>query len=97
LIARGEVPRRSLCGIEAVLSTGERVSAGGSVLKDVVGYDLGTVLLGSMGALAIIVAATFRLEPARSRTPVPEPPGAVPRHELIARAFDPQGLLSARG
>jgi len=97
LIARGEVPRRSLCGIEAVLSTGERVSAGGSVLKDVVGYDLGTVLLGSMGALAIIVAATFRLEPVRSRTPVPEPPGAVPPHELIARAFDPQGLLSARG
>src|SRR5438132_10140960 len=49
LIARGEVPRRSLCGIEAVLSTGGRVSAGGSVLKDVVGYDLGAVLLGSMG------------------------------------------------
>jgi FAD/FMN-containing dehydrogenase len=76
---------------------GERVSAGGSVLKDVVGYDLATVLLGSMGALAIIVAATFRLEPVRSRTPVAEPPGAVPPHELIARAFDPQGLLSARG
>jgi FAD/FMN-containing dehydrogenase len=97
LIARGEVPRRSLCGIEAVLSTGERVSAGGSVLKDVVGYDLGAVLLGSMGALAIIVAASFRLEPAKSRTPVPKPPGGVPPHELIARAFDPQGLLSSQG
>jgi FAD/FMN-containing dehydrogenase len=97
LIARGEVPRRSLCGIEAVLSTGERVSAGGNVLKDVVGYDLAAVLLGSMGALAIIVAATFRLEPALAGTPVSEPPGALPRHELIARAFDPQGLLSARG
>jgi FAD/FMN-containing dehydrogenase len=97
LVARGEVPRRSLCGIEAVLSTGERVIAGGNVLKDVVGYDLGSVLLGSMGALAIIVATTFRLEPARSHTPVPDPPGAVPRLEVIARAFDPQGLLSSPG
>src|SRR5947208_835821 len=55
LVARGEVPRRALCGIEAVLSNGDRVSAGGAVLKDVVGYDLATVLLGSMGRLAIIV------------------------------------------
>ena len=96
LIARGEIPRRSLSGIDAVLATGERVSAGGSVLKDVVGYDLGAALLGSMGTLAIIVAATFRLEPARARTPVAEAPGAVAHNELIARAFDPQGLLSRR-
>ncbi|MBV8445979.1 MAG: FAD-binding oxidoreductase, partial [Candidatus Dormibacteraeota bacterium] len=64
LLARGEVPRRSLCGIEAVVPGGELVRFGGGVLKDVVGYDLPALLLGSMGRLAVIVAATFRLEPA---------------------------------
>ena len=64
LVARGEVPRRSLSGVEAVLSTGEAVKAGGAALKDVVGYDLIAALLGSAGRLAIIAAVTFRLEPA---------------------------------
>jgi glycolate oxidase len=96
LVARGEVPRRTLCGIEAVLSTGEVVSAGGAVLKDVVGYDLASVLLGSMGRLAIIVAVSVRLEPAQARTPLAEPPGAAAGPGVLAGAFDPYGLLRAR-
>src|SRR6202043_2463836 len=76
LIARGEVPRRSLAGVEAVLSTGEVVKAGGAALKDVVGYDLTATLLGSAGRLAIIAAVTFRLEPAAARPATSKPPGA---------------------
>ena len=93
LIARGEVPRRALCGIEAVLPSGDAVTAGGGVLKDVVGYDLPALLLGSMGRLAVITAVTFRLEPAGARTPVAEPAGACDGYSLVAAAFDPQGLL----
>jgi len=95
MLARGEVPRRSLCGIEAVLPTGEVVRTGGGVLKDVVGYDLAALLLGSMGRLAVVVAATFRLEPARAHTPVPPAPGITAdlAGSVIAGAFDPQGLL----
>lgn len=95
LVARGAVPRRALCGIDAVLPTGESVSVGGGVLKDVVGYDLPALLLGSGGRLAIIASVTFRLEPESSRTPVSEPPGVAAdgEHALLARAFDPQGLL----
>ena len=96
LVARGEVPRRTLCGIEAVLSSGELVSAGGAVLKDVVGYDLASVLLGSMGRLAVIVALSVRLEPAKARTPLAEPPGAAAGPGVLAGAFDPLGLLRAR-
>jgi len=99
LIARGEVPRRALCGIEAVLPSGERVTLGAGVLKDVVGYDLPALLLGSMGTLAIVAAVTFRLEPQGARTPVAPAPG-VPEdgtHALVARAFDPQGLLQPPG
>ncbi|MBV9101501.1 MAG: FAD-binding oxidoreductase [Candidatus Dormibacteraeota bacterium] len=95
LIARGEVPRRALCGVEAVLPGGEQVRFGGGVLKDVVGYDLPALLLGSMGRLALITAVTFRLEPESARTPVSPPPGPAPEaaHALVAAAFDPQGLL----
>lgn len=93
MVARGEVPRRSLAGVEAVLSTGEAVKAGGSMLKDVVGYDLIAALLGSAGRLAIIAAVTFRLEPAAARTATSKPPGARTWQPGLAGAFDPKGLL----
>jgi glycolate oxidase len=95
LVARGEVPRRSLAGVEAVLSTGEAVKAGGAALKDVVGYDLTAVLLGSAGRLAIIAAVTFRLEPAAGRTATSRPPGTRTWEPALAGAFDPKGLLRA--
>ncbi|MFI5284963.1 MAG: FAD-binding oxidoreductase [Candidatus Dormibacteria bacterium] len=93
LVARGEVPRRSLSGVEAVLSTGEAVKAGGAALKDVVGYDLIAALLGSAGRLAIIAAVTFRLEPAAGRTATSTPAGTRSWQPALAGAFDPKGLL----
>lgn len=93
LVARGDVPRRSLAGVEAVLSTGEVVKAGGAALKDVVGYDLIAALLGSAGRLAIIAAVTFRLEPAAGRTATARPPGTRTWEPALAGAFDPKGLL----
>jgi glycolate oxidase len=93
LVARGEVPRRSMAGVEAVLSTGEAVKAGGAALKDVVGYDLTAALLGSAGRLAIIAAVTFRLEPAAARTATDKPPGTRTWQPGLAGAFDPKGLL----
>jgi FAD/FMN-containing dehydrogenase len=93
LIARGDVTRRTLAGIEAVLTTGETVRAGGAMLKDVVGYDLLAALLGSAGRLAIIVTVTFRLEPVGARTPTSRPPGARTWQPALADAFDPKGLL----
>ncbi|HEY8675894.1 MAG TPA: hypothetical protein VIO13_08010, partial [Candidatus Dormibacteraeota bacterium] len=93
LMARGDVPRRTLAGVEAVLTTGETVRAGGAMLKDVVGYDLLGALLGSAGRLAIIAAVTFRLEPAAARTPTATPPGARTWQPALADAFDPKGLL----
>jgi FAD/FMN-containing dehydrogenase len=100
LIATGRVGRRSLCGIEAVLATGERVHAGGPVLKDVAGYDLAGVLLGSGGRLALITAVTFRLVADAARIAPVEAAGAMDGAaggELIRRAFDPAGLLRPAG
>jgi len=51
-------------GIEVVLAPGELVSFGGPVRKDVAGYDLRSLLIGSEGTLGLITAAWLRLMPA---------------------------------
>jgi glycolate oxidase subunit GlcD len=51
-------------GLEAVLAPGELVRIGGPVRKDVAGYDLKSLLIGSEGTLGVITAAWLRLLPA---------------------------------
>lgn len=51
-------------GLEAVLPSGEILRTGGKLMKDVAGYDLTKLLVGSEGTLAIITEATVRLIPA---------------------------------
>jgi glycolate oxidase subunit GlcD len=51
-------------GLEAVVPPGEIVTVGGAVRKDVAGYDLKSLLIGSEGTLGIITAAWLRLIPA---------------------------------
>ena len=58
------VTRAWVTGVEAVLAPGERVRFGGPVRKDVGGYDLAGLLVGSEGTLGIITAAWLRLVPA---------------------------------
>ena len=51
-------------GIEAVLAPGEVVAVGGPVRKDVAGYDLKSLLIGSEGTLGIVTAVWLKLVPA---------------------------------
>jgi glycolate oxidase subunit GlcD len=51
-------------GIEAVVMPGEVVRVGGAVRKDVAGYDLRALLVGSEGTLGVITAVWLRLLPA---------------------------------
>ena len=46
--------KRYVLGLEAVLPTGEVVRTGGKTVKNVVGYDLTQLLVGSEGTLAIV-------------------------------------------
>lgn len=51
-------------GIEAVVPPGDLITVGGPIRKDVAGYDLKSLLVGSEGTLGIVTAAWLRLVPA---------------------------------
>jgi glycolate oxidase FAD binding subunit len=57
-------PRDLLIGVTLAITDGRLVKAGGTVVKNVAGYDLGKLVSGSHGTLAAIVDATFKLLPA---------------------------------
>jgi glycolate oxidase subunit GlcD len=53
-----------VAGLEVVLAPGELVEVGGWAGKDVAGYDLKSLLVGSEGTLGVITAVRLRLLPA---------------------------------
>jgi FAD/FMN-containing dehydrogenase len=55
--------RDCIIGIEYINGKGEIVHAGGKVVKNVSGYDLTRMMLGSQGGLGIITAVNFKLMP----------------------------------
>jgi glycolate oxidase len=55
--------KRYVLALEAVLPTGQIVRTGSKAVKNVVGYDLAQLLVGSEGTLAIITKITLRLIP----------------------------------
>jgi glycolate oxidase FAD binding subunit len=58
--------RDLVIGMKVALPTGEHIKAGGKVVKNVAGYDMCKLFVGSLGTLGIITELTLRL------TPVPE-------------------------
>jgi glycolate oxidase len=62
------VTRDSVLGLEIVIADGSVVRLGGRIVKDVAGYGLIPLIVGSQGTLAIVTEATLRLRP----TPPPK-------------------------
>ncbi len=60
---------RDYCiGIQFVTGDGKLARAGGRVVKNVAGYDLMKLLIGSYGTLAVITSANFKVAPRARQT-----------------------------
>ena len=75
--------KRYVLALEAVLPGGEIIRTGSKAVKNVVGYDLTQLLVGSEGTLAIITRVTLRL--------IPKPPA---RATLSATFADIRGAVN---
>jgi glycolate oxidase FAD binding subunit len=60
--------RDLIVGITVALSDGSLASAGGKVIKNVAGYDLGKLFAGSFGTLGLVVSMAVRLHPRPEET-----------------------------
>ena len=52
-----------VCGLEAVLPSGDIITCGGKLVKNVTGYNLIQLLVGSEGTLAVVTKVVLRLLP----------------------------------
>ncbi len=62
------VTKDYILGVEAVLPTGEIIRHGGKLLKNVTGYNLTQLLVGSEGTLAVVTKITVKLVPRPEHT-----------------------------
>jgi glycolate oxidase FAD binding subunit len=81
--------RDLLIGVTVVLADGTVAHAGGKVVKNVAGYDLGKLFTGSFGTLGVIVETIFRLHPLPSDRRVVSIPFDGPQRggELVQRVM----------
>ena len=80
-----------LLGLDAVLGTGEVIRTGGRLVKDVAGYDVTRLLVGSEGTLAIITEITVALVP----RPAASKYGVAYFEELASAAAAVEKIISA--
>jgi glycolate oxidase FAD binding subunit len=94
-------PRRSyygsvrdlVIGMKVVLASGERIKAGGKVVKNVAGYDMCKLFVGSLGTLGIITEATLRMGPIPETAATVVATGTLPLVWQLADALSRSKLL----
>jgi glycolate oxidase FAD binding subunit len=77
-------PRDLVLGVTLVLGDGTVASSGGKVVKNVAGYDLGKLVCGSEGRLALIARVALRLHPVPAASAT-----------LVVETDDPAGAVAA--
>jgi glycolate oxidase subunit GlcD len=90
--------REDLLGMRLLLSNGDVVELGGKVVKNVAGYDLPRLALGSWGTFGVILEATFKLRARPVEVPLSLPPVSPPAFGpwalKVRSAFDLGGRMN---
>lgn len=94
--------RDAVIGTQTVLADGTLVRAGGMVVKNVTGYDMSKLYVGSFGTLGVLVQANFKtqpLPPVRRVLLAPLPEGTRDRAaaQLWALPVPPAAALCVEG
>jgi glycolate oxidase FAD binding subunit len=81
--------RDLVIGTQVATVFGQTARAGGKVVKNVTGYDLNKLYIGSLGTLAAMTELTFKVQPLpeTSRTLVMRFPGAPSAQEAVYRTL----------
>ncbi|GAC1476135.1 MAG: FAD-binding oxidoreductase [Vulcanimicrobiaceae bacterium] len=94
--------RDLIVGVSFVRADGARVRGGGKVVKNVAGFDLPKLAVGSFGSLGMIATATFRLHPVpeashgrRVAVASAEDVATIAR-DLFAAQLEPAALVAER-
>ena len=91
----------SVLGIQIINGKGDLLNFGGQVMKNVAGYDVSRLLVGSMGKLAVITQISFKVFPEklaqeRKNNQTKKINDSPLRNELEKRlkdVFDPYGVF----
>jgi glycolate oxidase FAD binding subunit len=94
-------PRRShygsvrdlVIGMKITLASGEQIKAGGKVVKNVAGYDMCKLLVGSLGTLGIITEVTLRMAPIPETAATLIASGTLPKVQQFANELSRSKLL----
>ena len=91
----------SVLGVQIINGKGELLNFGGQVMKNVAGYDVSKLLVGSMGRLALVTQISLKILPQRIAEQFQlKPP---PKHKVseislnfeskLKKVFDPYGVF----
>ncbi len=96
-------PRRScygsvrdlVIGMKVALASGELIKAGGKVVKNVAGYDMCKLFVGSLGTLGILTEFTLRMAPIPETAATMVAAGALPKALQFVDELSRSPLLPA--
>jgi len=90
----------SVLGVQIIDGSGEALNFGGQVMKNVAGYDVARLLVGSKGKLAVITQISFKVLPSayvgELSAPIKTNNSPALRVEIEQRlksVFDPKGIF----
>ncbi|BAS68154.1 MAG: FAD-binding protein [Gammaproteobacteria bacterium] len=90
----------SVLGVQIIDGNGELLNFGGQVIKNVAGYDVARLLVGSKGRLAIITQISFKVLPStyvgKLSPPIKNKSSSTLHNEIEQKlkfVFDPRGIF----